>query len=81
MQPEEVFTIFTHHRLNEWDENHDGKKMWIVQVSRLKTGVKPSCRKKQAYMGNDHHDEDVGHIQSVYVQNGSLVNQNHLSDG
>jgi hypothetical protein len=32
-------------------------------------------------MGNDHHDEDMRRNQSVYAQSGSLMDQNHMSDG
>jgi hypothetical protein len=45
------------------------------------SGGRTLQRENQAYVGNDHHDEDVGHTQSVYAQSGSLMDQNHMSDG
>jgi hypothetical protein len=50
-------------------------------VSRFMVGVGPSSKKKWAYAGNDHRNEDVGHNQSVSDQSGSLMNQNHMSNG
>jgi hypothetical protein len=44
--------------------NHDWKN-----VHRLGVSAQGECdklqQKNQAYAGNDHHDEDVGRIQSV----------------
>jgi hypothetical protein len=45
------------------------------------SGCRTLQQKNLAYAGNDHHDKDVGHNQSVYAQSGSLMNQNHMSDG
>jgi hypothetical protein len=44
--------------------NHDGKN-----VDRLSVSAQSECvalqQEKQAYAGNDHHDEDVGHNQNI----------------
>jgi hypothetical protein len=40
--------------------NHDGEnRVWA------KSECEKLQQKNQAYMGNDHHDEDVSHIRSV----------------
>jgi hypothetical protein len=50
--------------LAKWDMNHDGEK-----VDRLGVLAQGECdilqQENQAYVGNDHHDEDVGRNQSV----------------
>jgi hypothetical protein len=50
--------------LAEWDVNHVGKN-----VDHPSVLAQSECRtlqqENQAYVGNDHHDEDVGHNQSV----------------
>jgi hypothetical protein len=56
--------------LAKWDVNHDGEN-----------GCETLLQENQTYVGNDHHDEDVSHIQSVKAQSGALVNQNHTRDG
>jgi hypothetical protein len=50
--------------LAEWDVNHDGKSVDRPSVS-AQSGEKTLKWENQAYAGNDHHDEDVGRIQSV----------------
>jgi hypothetical protein len=64
MQPEEVFTVFAPHHLAEWDVNHDGESVDRPSVS-TQSGEGTLQRKNQAYVGNDYHDEDVGHNQSI----------------
>jgi hypothetical protein len=44
--------------------NHDGENMGHPSVS-TQSGERTLHRENQAYAGNDHHDEDVGHNQSV----------------
>jgi hypothetical protein len=39
-------------------------KTWIIQVS-AQNECETFQQENQAYAGNDHHDEDVGRIQSV----------------
>jgi hypothetical protein len=79
MRPKEVFTIFSTSPLVKWDMNHDEEN-----VDRPSVSAQSECetlqQKKQAYTGNNHHDEDVGSNQSVKAQSGSLMNQNHMSD-
>jgi hypothetical protein len=60
--------------------NHDGKNVGRPDVL-AQSECEPLQQGNQAYVANDHHDEDVDHIQSVKAQNGSLVNPNHMSDG
>jgi hypothetical protein len=50
--------------LAEWDVNHDGENVGHPDVS-AQSVCEPLQQENQAYAGNDHHDEDVGHIQSV----------------
>jgi hypothetical protein len=66
--------------LAKWDVNHDGKNVERSSVS-TQGGERTLEWENQAYVGNGHHDEDVGHNQSVSAQSGSLVDQNYMSDG
>jgi hypothetical protein len=50
--------------LNEWDENHNGENVDRPSVS-TQNGCETLLQEKQAYAGNNHHDEDVGRIQNV----------------
>jgi hypothetical protein len=50
--------------LVEWDVNHDGESVDRPSVS-TQSGGRTLQRKNQAYVGNDHHVEDVGHNQSI----------------
>jgi hypothetical protein len=47
-----------------WDENHDGKNVDRPSVS-AQNGYETLLQENQAYAGNDHNDEDVGHNQSI----------------
>jgi hypothetical protein len=60
--------------------NHDRESMDRPSVS-TQSGERTLQWENQAYAGNGHHDEDVGRNQSVYAQSGSIVDQNHMSDG
>jgi hypothetical protein len=55
---------FAPHHLSEWDVNHDGEN-----VDRPSVSAQSECttlqQENQAYVGNDHHDEDMGRNQSV----------------
>jgi hypothetical protein len=50
--------------LAEWDVNHNGESVDRPCVS-AQSGEWTLRRENQAYAGNGHHDEDVGHNQSV----------------
>jgi hypothetical protein len=50
--------------LNEWDENHDGENVDRSSVL-AQNGCEALLHENQAYAENDHHDENVGHNQSV----------------
>jgi hypothetical protein len=50
--------------LAEWDVNHDGKNVSRPDVS-AQSECEPLQQGKHAYARNDHHDEDVGCIQSI----------------
>jgi hypothetical protein len=54
---------FAPHHLNQWDENHDGENMDHPSVW-AQSGCKTLKQENQAYVGNDHHDKDVGYNQS-----------------
>jgi hypothetical protein len=56
--------FFALHHLAEWGMNHDRENMDRLDVS-AQSGCKTLQQKNQAYAGNDHHDEDVGHIQNI----------------
>jgi hypothetical protein len=66
--------------LIEWDVDHD-----VENVDRPSVSAQSGCRtlkqKNQAYVRNDHHDEDMGCNQSILAQDSSLVTQNHMSNG
>jgi hypothetical protein len=60
--------------------NHDGES--VERPSALtQSGERTLQRENQAYVGNDHHDEGMGRNQSIKAQSGSLMDQNHMSDG
>jgi hypothetical protein len=48
------------HHLAQWDENHAGEN-----VDRPSVWAQSECdtlqQENQAYTGNNHHDEDMGH--------------------
>jgi hypothetical protein len=70
---------FALHHLTQWDVNSDGEN-----VDHPSVWAPSECtfqQKNQTYVKNDHHDEDVGHNQSVEAQSCSLMNQNYMSDG
>jgi hypothetical protein len=71
---------FVHHRLNEWDENYDEENVDRPSVS-TQNGCETLLQENHAYAGNDHHDEDRSHNQSVYAKSSSLMNQHYMSDG
>jgi hypothetical protein len=71
---------FALHHLAEWDMNHDGENMDHPSVS-AQGECETLQQENQAYAGNDHHDEDVGHNQNILSQSCSLMNQNYMSDG
>jgi hypothetical protein len=50
--------------LVEWDVNHNEESVDRPSVS-AQSGGRILQRENQAYAGNDYHDEDVGHNQSV----------------
>jgi hypothetical protein len=50
--------------LAEWDVNHDGESVNRPSVL-AQSGGRALQWKNQAYAGNGHHDEDVGHNQSI----------------
>jgi hypothetical protein len=60
--------------------NHDGESVDRPSVL-THSGERTLQRKNQAYARNGHHDEDVGRNQNIYAQSGSLMDQNHMSDG
>jgi hypothetical protein len=66
--------------LDEWDVNHDVENVDHPSVS-AQSGCTILQQENQAYVRNNHHDEDVSRNQSAWAQSGSLVNQNHMSDG
>jgi hypothetical protein len=71
---------FAPQHLAEWDVSHDGKNVDYLSVS-AQSECETLQQKNWAYVRNDHHDEDMGHNQSVLAQIYSLMNQNHMSDG
>jgi hypothetical protein len=50
--------------LNQSDVNHDGENVDRPSVWAQRES-KTLQQENHAYVGNDHHDEDVGHNQSV----------------
>jgi hypothetical protein len=65
--------------LNQWDVNHDEENVdhpSVLSQSKYKT----LQQENHTYVGDDHHDENVGHNQSFQTQSYSLVNKNHMSD-
>jgi hypothetical protein len=66
--------------LAETDVNYNGENVDHPSVW-AQSGCRTLQLENQVYTGNDHHDEDVGHNQSVKAQSGSLMNQNHMSEG
>jgi hypothetical protein len=65
--------------LAEWDVNHDRENVDHPSVS-TQSGCMALQQENQVYVENDHHDEDVGHNQSIKAQSGSLVDKNHMSN-
>jgi hypothetical protein len=64
MRPEEVFTILCTSPLDRVDVNHDEES--VDRPNDLaQSGGMALQQENQAYTGSDHHDEDVGHNQSV----------------
>jgi hypothetical protein len=60
--------------------NHDGENVDCPSVS-AQSECETLQQENEGYAGNDHHDEDVGHNQSIVVKSCSLMNQNRMSDG
>jgi hypothetical protein len=55
---------FAPYHLAEWDVSHDGENMDHLSVS-AQSECETLQQEKHAYVGNDHHDEDVGRNQNV----------------
>jgi hypothetical protein len=60
--------------------NHDGESVDRPSVS-AQSGARTLQWENHAYAENGHHDEDAGRNQNVKAQSGSLMDQNHMSDG
>jgi hypothetical protein len=64
MRPEKVFTVFARHHLSEWDVNNDRENVDHLNVL-AQSECKTFQQEDRTYVGDDHHDEDVGCNQSA----------------
>jgi hypothetical protein len=55
---------FAPYHLSEWDMNHDGENVDHSSVL-AQSECKTLQQENHAYTGDNHHDENVGHNQSI----------------